>query len=338
MSQLKRSLDHPAKILIVDDRADNTKLLSIILTFQGYEVVECNQAKLAVDLAKTSSPDLVLLDVSMPEINGFQVCQLLKSDRRTEDIPIIFISAFKEVQNKTQAFNLGGNDYITKPFQVEEVIARVATQLKYYRLQTELKIKNQQLKTEIAARQATEAKLLKANQQLSKLATLDGLTSIANRYYFDDFLTRTWQIAKREQFFLALILCDVDYFKFYNDRFGHQQGDRCLQQIAQALLKVVQRPADLVARYGGEEFAIILPRTTANNALQVAEKIRQQIKTLSLAHPDSLAGDYVSLSLGVCAVIPDSQYTQKELLVAADRALYQAKKQGRDRAIVKSIE
>jgi diguanylate cyclase (GGDEF)-like protein len=271
----------------------------------------------------------------MPEMNGFEVCQLLKGDRYTQDIPIIFISAIEKVNNKTQAFNLGGNDYITKPFQMEDVIARVEAQLKYYRLQTELKTKNQQLEQEIKARKAAEAKLLKVNQQLSKLATLDGLTSIANRYYFDNFLTREWQLAKREQFSLAVILLDIDYFKLYNDRFGHQQGDTCLQQVAQALLKAVKRPTDLVARYGGEEFAVVLPRTSANNALKVAERIRQQIKTLSLTHPDSLVGDYVSLSIGVSAVIPCSKYTKKQLLVTADRALYQAKKQGRDRAMVK---
>jgi diguanylate cyclase (GGDEF)-like protein len=337
MSQLKRSPDAQAKILIVDDQPDNTKLLSVILAFQGYEVAECNRGKLAVDLVKANPPDLILLDVSMPEMNGFEVCQILKSDRLTQDIPIIFISAFREVNNKTQAFNLGGNDYITKPFQMEEVVARVETQLKYHRLQTELKTKNQQLEQEIAARKAIESKLLEVNQQLSKLATVDGLTNIANRYYFDDFLTREWQLAKREQFALAVILCDLDYFKLYNDHFGHQQGDTCLQQVAQALSRAVQRPTDLVARYGGEEFAVILPRTSANNALVVAEKMRQQIKTLSLTHPDSLVGDYVSLSIGISAVIPCSKYTKKQLLVTADQALYQAKKQGRDRAIVKLL-
>ena len=179
MSQFKRSPKEQTRILIVDDQPDNAKLLSIILALHGYEVVECNRGKLAVDLATKNPPDLILLDVGMPEMNGFEVCQLLKSDRRTENIPIIFISAFQEVKEKTQAFNLGGNDYITKPFQMEEVIARVETQLKYYRLQTELKIKNQQLKQEIEARQASEAKLLKINQQLSKLAIIDSLTNIA---------------------------------------------------------------------------------------------------------------------------------------------------------------
>ncbi|PSB05914.1 diguanylate cyclase response regulator [Pleurocapsa sp. CCALA 161] len=338
MSQLKRSPKEQTRILIVDDQPDNIKLLSLILTLNGYEVAECNRGKLAVDLATKNSPDLILLDISMPDLDGFKVCQLLKSDRRTENIPIIFISAFQKVEEKTQAFNLGGNDYITKPFQMEEVIARVETQLKYYRLQTELKIKNQQLKQEIEARQVAETKLLKINQQLSKLATIDSLTNIANRYYFDAFLTRQWKLARREQFPLAVILVDVDYFKLYNDRFGHQQGDICLQQIAQALLKAVKRPTDLVARYGGEEFAIILPRTSAHNALQVAEEIRQQIKILALTHPDSLAGDYVSLSLGVCAVVPSPKYTQQQLLVTADQALYQAKEQGRDRALVKFID
>ncbi len=337
MCQFKQLSGDRPKILIVDDQPDNIELLSTILAFRGYRIEECDRGLLAIELARSNPPDLILLDVSMPEMDGFEVCQILKSDCATQAIPIIFISALKEVNDKTKAFKVGGNDYITKPFQVEEVVVRVESQLKQYHLQAELKAKNQRLEQEIKAHQATEAKLLELNQKLNKLATSDGLTNIANRFYFDDFLTKEWLRGKREKFTLSLILCDIDYFKLYNDYFGHQAGDICLRSVAKAISISVNRPADLVARYGGEEFAIILPQTPAENALQVAEKIRSEVKSLCLVHPESLVSNHVSLSLGVTSIIPDFQYTKKQLLVTADKALYQAKKEGRDRSIFKPM-
>ena len=322
--------NNKAKILAIDDRLDNLELLSTMLRLYGYEVEECDCALSAIELAKATLPDLILLDAKMPELDGFSVCQILKSDRHTKEIPIIFISALKELENKTKAFKFGGSDYITKPFQIEEVLARVENQLKYYYLQTELKARNQQLQQEIEKRQAAEEKLLKLNQKLNKLATLDGLTKIANRYYFDQTLTKEWFRGKREQSPLSLIMADVDYFKLYNDYYGHQAGDRCLQQVAQAISKTVNRPADLVARYGGEEFAIIIPQTSAENALYIAEKIRHQVEMLNIPHSASLASDRVSLSLGVTSIIPSFEYSQEKLLAAADKALYQAKSKGRN--------
>ena len=324
-------------ILVVDDHADNTELLSIMLTLRGYEVEQSNQGSRAIEIAKARPPDLILLDVSMPEMSGFEACQKLKADPNTIDIPIIFISGLDKASDKIKAFEYGGNDYITKPFQVEEVIARVRNQLQISRLKTELQAKNTRLEQELLKRELVEKRLIELNQQLSKLATLDGLTQLANRRKFDEFLSREWQRGKREQHCISLILCDIDYFKLYNDSFGHQSGDFCLQKVAQAIVSTVKRPADLVARYGGEEFAVILPQTPAINALQVAEKIRLRVKHLNLCHPKSLVSDRVSLSLGVTCTVPHSRYTEDRLLVTADRALYQAKEQGRDRAILVSM-
>ena len=325
-------------ILVVDDRADNTELLSIMLTLQGYEVEQSNRGIKAIEIAKARPPDLILLDVSMPEMDGFEACQRLKADPDTIDIPVIFISALDKVSDKIKAFEYGGNDYITKPLQLEEVVARVRNQLQISRLKTELKAKNTRLEQELSKRKSIEKKLLEVNQQLSKLATLDGLTQLANRRKFDEFLSREWQRGQREQHCISLIFCDIDYFKLYNDSFGHQSGDLCLQKVAQAIVSAVKRPADLVARYGGEEFAVILPQTPATNALLVAEKIRQRVKQLDLCHPRSLVSDRVSLSLGVTCAVPNSRYTTDRLLVTADRALYQAKEQGRDRAVLASID
>jgi len=337
MCRFKQLPDYQPKILVVDDRPDNVELLSVILISQGYQVEECDRGMSAIELARSNPPDLILLDISMPEMDGFEVCQILKGDILTQEIPIVFLSALKDIDDKTQAFKIGGSDYITKPFQIAEVVVRVESQLKHYNLQAELKAKNIKLEQEIKARQAAEAKLLKLNQKLNTLATLDGLTNIANRFCFENFLAQEWLRGKREKFPLSFILCDVDYFKLYNDYFGHQAGDICLKSVAQAISDTIQRPADLVARYGGEEFAVILPHTPAENALQVAEKIRLAVQDLCILHPSSLVRNYVSLSLGVTSIIPDSKYSRNQLLMTADKALYQAKKGGRDRAVFRSI-
>jgi len=328
----------PGKILVVDDRPKNIELLRVILTLQGYKIEQLEQGSLAVQTAKARPPDIILLDNDQPEMASWEVCQQLKADPQTQDIPIIFISANDETNPKLKAFASGASDYITKPFQIEEVIARINNQLKVSRLEAELKAKNARLERELLKRQLVEKKLLNLNHQLGKLAAIDALTQVANRRIFDEFLTREWQRAQREKHHLALILCDIDYFKLYNDNLGHQSGDFCLRRVAQAITKTVKRPADLVARYGGEEFAIILPQTAAQNALRVAETIRLQVKHLALPHPESAVGDYVSLSLGVTCVVPQPKYTKKQLLITADKALYQAKKQGRDRSILTTID
>jgi diguanylate cyclase (GGDEF)-like protein len=327
----------PGSILVVEDRPNNIELLTVILTLQGYKVEQANQGNLAIRSAMARPPDIILLDISQPEMESFAVCQQLKADPHTQDIPIIFISAANEAEPKIKAFEYGASDYITKPFQIEEVIARINNQLQISRLKIELKAKNAHLERELLKRQLAAKKLLSLNQQLGKLAAIDGLTQIANRRIFDEFLTREWQRGQREQRYLSLILCDIDYFKLYNDNLGHHSGDFCLRRVAQAITKAVKRPADLVARYGGEEFAIILPQTSAQNALRVAETIRLKVKQLYLPHPESTVSNYISISLGVTCLIPQPRYTKKQLLVTADKALYQAKKQGRDRSILEVL-
>jgi diguanylate cyclase (GGDEF)-like protein/PAS domain S-box-containing protein len=173
-----------------------------------------------------------------------------------------------------------------------------------------------------------------ANQELKRLATLDGLTGLANRRRFDEYIEQEWQRLAREQEPLSLILCDIDFFKLYNDTYGHQAGDDCLKQVATALRHSVKRPADLVARYGGEEFAVILPHTTAAGAFCLAKSIHQQIRQLKLAHPGSTVSQYVTLSLGVAGLIPCPGVTPAKLIAAADAALYEAKTTGRDRVIL----
>lgn len=182
-------------------------------------------------------------------------------------------------------------------------------------------------------RKKAETALKKANQELERLAALDGLTSVANRRQFDKILQQEWYRLKREQLPLSLILCDVDYFKRYNDRYGHLEGDNCLKQVASAIASASRRPADLVARYGGEEFAAILPNTTAEGALKVAESIRKQVEQLKITHALSDVSQYVSLSLGVATIVPTADNSPQDLIEIADRALYLAKQQGRNCAV-----
>ena len=334
---LGQRLKH-SKVLVVDDHPDSLELLSTILTIQKYEVEISRDGVSAIQAARAEPPDVVLLDVNMSSMSGFEVCQQLRANSNTAEIPIIFISASSETENKIKAFKEGGNDYITKPFHIGEVIARVENQLQIGRLKAELLAKNACLEQQLLKRQEVEQKLRDLNERLIKLAALDSLTQISNRRTFDEFFTREWQRGQRDKQPLSLVICDIDYFKLYNDNFGHQSGDICLTKVARAILNTVMRPADLVARYGGEEFAVILPQTPGKNALQVAETIRHKVKKLAIPHPQSKVSDYVSLSLGVSCIIPQPKYTKKQLLVNADKALYQAKKQGRDRAILKTID
>jgi diguanylate cyclase (GGDEF)-like protein len=178
------------------------------------------------------------------------------------------------------------------------------------------------------------SELEKANQELSRLATLDGLTQVPNRRRFDEYLAQEWKRSQREQQTLSLILCDVDFFKLYNDYYGHQSGDHCLQQVAQAMQRAVKRPADLVARYGGEEFVVILPNTEAEGAIIVAQALQNQVASLKILHAKSQVSDYITLSLGVSSMIPLPDTAPKDLIAIADAALYEAKKQGRDRWVL----
>ncbi|PMB22866.1 GGDEF domain-containing protein [Fischerella thermalis] len=183
------------------------------------------------------------------------------------------------------------------------------------------------------AAKAAEIALRKANLELERLATLDGLTQVANRRRFDEYLSQEWRRMAREQQYLSLILCDVDYFKSYNDHYGHQAGDACLKRVAAAMRNTLKRPADLVARYGGEEFAIILPSTAMQGAIAVAQAIQKAIKLLRLPHIQSQISDFITVSFGVSSIIPTHNLRAETLITTADEALYEAKKQGRDRII-----
>jgi diguanylate cyclase (GGDEF)-like protein len=252
-------------------------------------------------------------------------------------IPIIFISVLDDVTDKVKGIQMGGADYITKPFQLEEVVVRVQNQLTIQRLQMQLQEINQKLlkqnsllQLEIEKRRKAEIALQEANEKLQELAWLDSLTEVANRRYLDDYLQREWQRSAREKTPLAFILCDIDYFKTYNDTYGHIAGDATLKRVAKAIKTATRRPADLVARYGGEEFAVVLPNTNFFGTVQVAENIQLQLQELKIVHAMSIVNEYLTLSIGMTVCIPNHQYSLSNLIATTDQALYHAKQQGRD--------
>lgn len=312
-----------ADILVVDDKPDNLRLLSIMLAEQGYKVRKAINGLMALTAVETARPDLILLDINMPYMNGYEVCQHLKASEATLDIPIVFLSALDDVFDKVKAFQVGGADYITKPYKVEEVIVRVENQLKIVKLQQELRQQNERLK--------------KANLELQRLANLDGLTQLANRRRFDEYLKAEWERMARQQLPLSAIICDLDYFKRYNDTYGHLLGDDCLRAVARAISFAVKKPENLLARYGGEELAAILPNTNAEEATLVAEAIRREIQKLKIVHAESTASKYVTASMGVASIVPKLELSPEILVALADKALYQAKRQGRDRYCLKTL-
>lgn len=303
-------------ILIVDDNPTNLSVLSHALKDAGFKSRVAMDGESAIEQAIEDPPELILLDIQMPGIDGFETCARLKADPLTQEIPIVFITASADITHKVKGLSVGAVDYITKPFQHEEVIARVKVHLTLRFLTR--KVQEQALS------------LQKANQELDRLAHLDGLTEVANRRRFDDYLEREWKRQAREQQHLSLILCDIDYFKPYNDHYGHQAGDLCLKQVAQTIKATLHRPSDLVARYGGEEFAIILPNTPSDGAFHIAESIRSNVKRLEIVHRKSQVSSYVTLSLGVSSQIPAPKSSQNSLITLADKALYLAKEKGRD--------
>lgn len=497
------------RILIVDDQPDNLDILSFILDHHGYQVRQATGGAIALDMARDYPPDLVLLDIMMPGMNGFEVCTAFKADPSISDIPIIFLSALDRPEDKAKAFSIGGVDYITKPFDSGEVLVRVGHQITIRRQRQQLVQQNHQLQKEIEIRKQAEVQLRltiqrdrifshitqhirrslhvttvlqtaadelrqalevervlilklpsphnlelmaesirqperairfgmaesldclgfqspsgdarqtallhdirdlkmtedchtlleqlqirasltvpifqreepwgllmvhqcdeprywqpwevklveqvagqlaialqqadlynrleRANEKLRWLATTDGLTEVFNRRYFDYYLRHEWRRLLRDQQPFSLLLCDIDYFKAYNDYYGHPAGDVCLKQIAGAIRSSTHRPADLVARYGGEEFAVILPNTNLTGACQIAEQIQVEVAAQRLPHKTSLIGDRVTVSIGVTTHIPTRREKPEHLITAADAALYLAKDKGRNQYQVKLL-
>ena len=296
-------MDRKQSILIVDDVPSNIKILGDALK-EHYHVRAALNAKDALAIASSQDPpDLILLDVVIPEMDGYEICRELKNNDSTRHIPVIFTTSMDQEEDETKGLEAGAVDYITKPFRLPIVKARVKTHI-------ELKVQRDLLR---------------------ELSMIDTLTRIPNRRRMDELFQLEWKRGQRSRAPISLIMIDIDHFKLYNDTYGHPAGDECLRLVARELSDSMRRSGDFVARYGGEEFVVLLPGNDIAGASNVAETMRQGVKRLELEHKNSPVAKVVTISLGVASVLPDAFSDPESLLKAADDALYVAKKNGRDR-------
>lgn len=306
-------------ILVVDDNSTNRKILVHAFEKDGHNVREASDGFEAIELVQEHAPSLILLDVMMPGRDGFEVCKILKADPATSAIPIVFITAKTNSKDLERAFSLGGCDYVTKPFRLSEVRARVSVHLNLQNAQSDLVDRNQRL--EELSRMVAET-----NLKLARQARIDPLTSLFNRRAWEECVTAEHDRHLRHQSPYSILMLDVDHFKTFNDSLGHQAGDECLKEVA-ACITEHSRSSDVVGRYGGEEFVVLAPESNVDDALRLGERIRNSIETRGILHPASTAADVVTLSIGVCESGDDPWET---VLRAADEALYEAKKKGRN--------
>jgi len=290
------------KLLVVDDQPINIQVMHQIFAGE-YQVFMATNGQQAIQLCKTNPPDLVLLDIVMPQMDGYEVCRQLKADPITRDIPVIFVTAHTDTDQETLGLDLGAVDFITKPVVPAVVKARVRTHVT----------------------------LKQQGDLLRKMVFLDGLLGVFNRRYFDQQLGIELARAHRSGAALSVLMIDVDYFKRYNDTYGHLAGDDCLRRVATAIRSALRRPADIVARYGGEEFSCILPETPLDHATAIASALEQDIRALNIVHASSDVAPVVTVSIGVCCKPAAVVGVAGELVDQADAQLYTAKKSGRAR-------
>jgi len=324
-------------IVIVDDSIFSLEMIKAFLGSAGYlDVITVQSAREIYQLLDGQSDrgkidiDLILMDILMPGINGIEACRNIKKREELVDVPVIMVTAATDKDNLHLAFSAGAMDYIKKPLDKVELLTRINSALR--------------LKHETARRKARESELLEvtrqlkvANERLRNLSFLDGLTRIANRRHFDQEFLKEFRRAKREKDPLSLIILDIDYFKAFNDTYGHIKGDDCLITVANTLKKALKRPGDFAARYGGEEFAVVLPNTDDTGAAIIAEELRTSIEKVRIQHCNSLCSEYVTASLGVVTRFPSQAATQEDMILAADRALYRSKHEGRNRVSVERL-
>ena len=293
----------PQKVLVADDDAINRDVLCELLQPE-YTVLLAKNGAQSLERAARHVPDLVLLDVMMPDMSGYEVLRRLRATQATEHVSVIFISGLDRPEDEAAGLKMGASDYIAKPFNATVVLARVALHLQ----------------------------LVRQRRMLEHLANVDGLTELANRRRFDEVYAVEWQRARRTGEPLSLALLDVDCFKQFNDLYGHPAGDRALRAIARAAGAHMRRPGDLAARYGGEELVLLMPGTDANQAVHVANTIREAVALLAIAHAGSSVAPWVTASIGGATSDPAGE-SAGALFEAADAHLYKAKQDGRNRVV-----
>ena len=298
-------INNKPKILIVDDEPVNLMVLEYALC-DDYQIITATTGEDAIKLAISENMvDLILLDIMLPGMNGYEVISILSQKAETKNIPVIFVTAMRDLEAEEHGLNLGALDYITKPFKLPIIKARIRNHI-LAKKDRDLQIEN---------------------------SITDGLTGIANRKKFDDALNVEWNRAKRTGSDLAIVMVDIDFFKNYNDSYGHLEGDECLRKVAKVIKNNLNRPGDLVARWGGEEFACILPDTDLEGAIEVGEKLRQSVIDLGIKNFMKDNNGTLTVSIGVASIKPTDDFNCNVLLEMSDIALYQAKEAGRNKVL-----
>ncbi len=318
-------------ILVVDDSRTVLAMITDVLEAEGYHVRQAEHGRAALGLVAEGRPDLIILDVMMPEMDGYEVCRRLREE--AEYIPILMITAKGDLQDLVKGLDAGADDYISKPFDHMELLARVKSLLRIGTLQRRLYAQNLELEAKNQQLQALAHQLDALNGELRLLSVTDGLTRAYNHRHFQERLKNEFARATRRGEALSCVMLDIDHFKAVNDAWGHPVGDRVLIRLVE-MLKDQIRGEDLVARYGGEEFALLLPSTPADQARHLAERVRERVAKEGFVVSRDTNVHY-TISVGVAEFSPDSPHQDPDaLLQAADAALYRAKAHGRNRVEV----
>ena len=305
------------KTLVIEDSKSSLNLLCKHIQKIGITPIPAETGRVGIDLFLKERPDLILLDIIMPDLDGYEVARQIRQLEAPGDwTPIIFLSSLNKDKDIEMGIAAGGDDYLLKPISEVVLAAKIRAMQRIIQMRQSLLVLTRKLDA--------------ANQELKRLSSLDGLTGIANRRHFDEVLLREWRRAMRTGEELSIMMCDIDYFKQYNDTYGHQNGDECLRQIALTLTQTMDRGGDMLARYGGEEFIALLPGTSLSGAHFVAEQMRQAVSQMKISHSGTPFG-HVTASFGIASAVAMPETNPQDIVGAADLALYKAKHAGRNR-------
>lgn len=320
--------ENAAMVLLVDDQAMIGEAVRRSLANEdNIDFHFCADPHQAIAQAVQIKPTVILQDLVMPGLDGLTLVREYRNNPATRDIPIIVLSTKEDPLIKSAAFAAGANDYLVKLPDTIELVARIRYHSRSY-------LTLLQRDEAYRALRVSQQQLLDTNLVLQRLMNSDGLTGLSNRRHFDEYLELEWRRAIRDKTQLSLLMIDVDYFKAYNDSFGHLEGDEALREVAKAIRGSCARPSDLPARYGGEEFALVLPNTTPGGARLLAEKLRQNVAALNIAHVAPQPESHLTVSIGLATLVPQVGSNCRQLIQEADRGLYAAKRNGRDRVVV----
>lgn len=316
-------------ILIIDDRKENLSALEAVLKSPELQIVCVQSGGEALAKIKEYRFALVLLDTHISGMDGYKTAELLRSSEPARSIPIIFLTAARMEEHLFTGYDLGAVDYLLKPPEPHILKCKVNVFLELHHLKRQLEDISRQLDAKALELEVLQQELEEKNEKIELLSSLDGLTGLFNRYYFDENLRKEWKQAVREETAFSLLLADIDYLRDFNDCYGYSEGDECLRRVARALHESLLRPVDIIARYGGEEFAAILPNTESDGAEKVARRMLANVAQLEIPHRGS-AHQHVTVSIGIATITPKKGLKIESFLDLADRALCRAKDDGRN--------